>query len=238
MDMKDGVLLFAIAAIALLVLGALLAASILSQRPYSGGSLSYITVMASGTSYATPQNATIYVSMNGTGATAAGATADLSLVLESFNSTALKYIGGNRSLITTQSYTLYRPYNSTNYTAAESVAVTVPHIDSVAPLLGALSEVRNTYIGGVSVMLSPQQIGQLTNNALSIALQNATSQAQALAGGMQVTVRNITVAGPYIFPVAGYGAQGSAEVSAHNPIFYSGRQGITQRITVVYTYSR
>ena len=238
MRMKDGVLLFAIAALALLVLGALLAVSILSHRPYSAGGLSYITVSASGTSYATPQNATVYISMNGTGATAAEASANLSVVLGDFNSTALKYIGGNRSLITTQSYTLYRAYNSTNYTAAESVAVMVPHIGNVASLLGALSGVRNTYIIGVSAMLSPQQIGQLTNNALSIALQNATSQAQALAGGMQVTVRNITVAGPYIFPVAGYGAQVSAAGSSRSPIFYSGRQGITQRITVIYTYSR
>ncbi len=236
--MKNDALVFAIAAIALLVLGSLLAMSILSQRPSFVGNLSYITVSASGTSYATAQNATIYVSMNGTGASGAEATANLSVVLEDFNSTVLKYIGGNRSLITTQSYTLYRAYNSTNYTAAETVAVTVPHIGNVAALLGALSHVRSAYIGGVSAMLSPQLADQLTNNALSIALQNATSQAQILAGAMPVTVMNITVSGPYVFPIVGYSTAGSGAASGRSPIFYSARQGVTQRVTVLYSYSR
>jgi uncharacterized protein YggE len=234
--MKAETLLFMVTVVAILVLGAVVALVTVMPAGAKSASSSYITVTASGMAYASPQNATVYVTMNGSGNDSAIATANLSLALSNFNYTVMKYVGGNSSRITTESYTLYKVYNKSAYVATESVSVSLPAIQNVSAMLGELSHLKNTYINGVDAKLSAQQVSQLTGSALSSALNNATSQAQVLAGSAALTVRNITVSKGY--PVYPYGsfASSAAPAPGPSPIFYNGRQGVVEEVTVQYSY--
>jgi len=196
--------------------------------------LKYITVTASGTSYSYPQSAALYVTLNATGSDAAIATSNLSLTLSQFNYTVAKYIGGNSSRISTQSYYLQKVWNSSKYEAVEEVSISVPQIQNVSPLLGTLSLIQNVYIDQVSSMLTSQQVSQLTQSALGAAMQNATAQAQAVAGANStIIVKNVTISRSYVYPFPTAAAAGSSQ----NPIFFNGREGVEEQVTVLFSYT-
>ncbi len=228
--------MFIIAVVAILAMAGVLALSVLYPNgSFQNQGLRYLTITASGTSYSYPQSAMLYVSMNGTGATSAIATSNLTLTLNEFNYTVAKYIGGNSSRISTQSYALQHVWNSSKYEATELVSVSIPQVQNVTPLLTVLSVIRNVYISQVSAQLTDSQIGQLTQTALAQALQNATSQAMVLAGNNTVTIKNITVSRNYVYPYPLYATSAGAPGS-QNQLFFNGRQGVQEQVTVLYSY--
>ena len=232
---KTEFLLFILAALAIVAMAAVMAIAVL----YPGGvlqgqSVKYLTVTASGTSYSYPQTGTIYVSMNGTGGTAEAATSNLSATLDQFNYTVLKFIGGNSSRIQTEGYSLQRVWNSSKYVATETVAVSVPDVQNVSSILGTLSLIQNIYISQVTSQLSDRQVQQLTQSALQLALQNATVQAQALAGNSTVTLVNVTVSKTYTYPF--FSSALAASSAYGNPIFFNGRQAVEEQVTALFSY--
>lgn len=235
--MKSDFLLFAIGVFAILVMGVVIGLNMLYPNGVSHGQQNArISVSASGIAYGSPQAATLYVLINGSGNTPEIATSNLSLSLSAFNSTVSKYIGGNLSRITTQSYSLQKVYNTTMYQASEYVSVSIPNIASISSLLGALSTINNVYINQVSADLSGQQVAAMTNEALKLALQNATAQAQTLAGNSTLTITNISTiqSGPY--PSYRY-FSAAANTAGGNPIYFSGRQAVEETVNVQFSYT-
>ena len=195
-----------------------------------------IVVSASGSAAAAPQHATLLVFVNGTGATTAIATSNLSQTLNTLNSTISPYIGVNASLINTQSYSLWQSRNGT-YVATESVSVSLPNILNVSKILGSLSLVKNVYIQGVGTQFSPQQVNSLTQQALKLAMANATNQAATLSPNKTITIRNISVSRSFYYPYHPLGLGASSVSAAQNPLFFSGRSSITETVTVVFTHN-
>lgn len=229
--MRNETLSFLIAAFAILVIASVLALGVLYPNGLGGGrGKSYISVSATGSAYGTPQLATLYVIMNGSGATTAIASSNLSLTLSEFNNSISKYVSGNLSKVTTQSYTLLR-YNQT-YVATEMVSVALPDMSNVSPAIGDLSQIKNVYISRVSSRLTGQQEATLRKQALQSAMLNASEQAAALAPNKTLTILNITAAQPYIYPNVAF-ASGAAY---QNPLFYTGTETLTQSVYVIYSY--
>lgn len=67
-----------------------------------------IAVSASGVAYGYPDQATIYMSMNGTGQTPAAANSNLSQTTSAVAIALGPYVNNNQSLIQTQSYNIYK----------------------------------------------------------------------------------------------------------------------------------
>lgn len=201
---------------------------------FQNSGLSYITVTATGTNYSYPQAATLYVSMNGTGSTSAIASSNLSLTLSEFNYTVAKYIGNNSSRISTESYSLQKQWNSSKYVAVETVSVYIPQVQNVTALLSTLSVIQNVYINQVSAQLTVAQTMELSSEALAQALSNASAQAMVLSGNRAVRIRNITVSRNYVYPFQAY-TNGAAASSTQ--LFFNGRKGVQEQVTVLYSYS-
>jgi uncharacterized protein YggE len=224
-----------------------------SQRP---SHQSMITISASGTVTANPTQSSLYLFLNGTGNTSASAVANLSVVTGRLNSTLEPYLNGNSSLIQTQSYNVYPTNNCTRiypgpvypvvyptttiycnstrtfYVASESVTVTIPNIGSTDAAITGLSEIKGIYISEVSAKLSAQQQTNMSQRALTLALSNATAQAQALAGGKGVSIVNITVQNTYFYPLGVFSA---AAVAASNQTFFAGTASVTKNVYVVFS---
>ena len=233
--MRTDAFLFVIAVFAVFVIGLVLILSILypNGMPESQQA-KHISISASGMAYASPSRATMYVMINGSGYTPAIATANLSDTIDAFNSTVLKYIGGNSSGITTQSYSLRKVYNKTAYQVTEFMAVSIPNIDNVSPLLGSISAINNVYVNQVEAQLSGIQTGTMIRNALSLAVQNATSQAQAIAGNSTLIITNISVYSTptyFYYPLAAQQA-----VENNGQLYFNGRQGVRETISVRFLY--
>lgn len=214
---------------------------------------SLITISASGSVTANPTQGTIYLFLNATGSTSASAVANLSVITGIINATLMPFLNGNSSMIQTQSYDVYPtiscsnstyypyPYTTTIcpsprrfYLATEYLLVTIPNIGDVNAALVGLSGINGVSIDNVASKLSPQQQTSLSQQALSIALNNATSQAQVLlTSGQHLTIRNITVQNNYVYyPVAGVF---SAANAASNQTFFPGRATVTKSIYVVFS---
>ncbi len=227
-------LFFLIGALALLIMGTLIALFIL----YPSGVLEsqqakHISISADGIEYASPQTATLYATMNGSGESPAIAASSLAVTINEFNFTVLKYIGGNSSGITTQSYSLQKVYNKTEYQATESVLVSIPSIDNVSPVLSALSSVSNVYVNQVTAQLSGSQTAAMIKGALVLAVQNATAQAQAIAGNSTLIIDNISVYGNQIYP---YAFAASAPAANGEQLYFNGRHGVKETVSVEFSY--
>ena len=232
-----------------------------------GRATSAITLGATGTAHAKPSQAQISISINGTGPATSSAVQNLSATLNRFNSTVYRFLNGNTSLIETTYYSVYKPYsycpilpqktgsnassalypvicakNSTGYTAAEDISVTLPNISNTSAFLGAIASIPNVYVASVNPMLSNSQASSLRSAALSDAIANATSQAYALLGPNAVIYsRNISVNSYYSYPY-GYASSGAlaGSVQGRNatigPQFYTGTSQVTESISVVFHY--
>ncbi|MCL4365293.1 MAG: SIMPL domain-containing protein [Candidatus Marsarchaeota archaeon] len=233
--MKTDAFLFVIAVLAVLVVGAMLALSILYPNGAQGPQQARrISISASGIAYASPSMATMYVMINGSGYTPAMATANLSDTMNAFNSTVLKYIEGNVSGITTQSYSMRKVYNRTAYQATEFVTVSIPDIGNVSPLLGSISSINNVYVDQVEARLSGNQTSAMINDALSMAVQNATSQAREIAGNSTLTITNVSVYGTpryFYYPLAA-----AAEAGTNGQLYFNGRQGVRETVSIEFLY--
>lgn len=218
---------------------------------------SMISVSAEGIANGTPTHALMYVTVFGTGNTSRIAVANLSSTLVAFNRTVAPYINNNFSLVTTQSYSVYRQtpwppirplynasipvttvYNSTGngaYNATELISIELNNIKNVSPLLLALSNIKDIYVSSVSSQLSANETQTLRNEAYAAAMANATAQAQAVApSGSTLTPMNISIGSYYFYPVA----QATGAESSVPPIYYSGQQQVSVSVTVQFSYSK
>jgi uncharacterized protein YggE len=171
------------------------------------------------------------------------ATSNISSTLKVLNYSLAQFIGGNLSDIKTTAYSLRKSYNvsrnEATYTATELLQVTIPEVGNVSTLLGTISAIQDVYVTSVSAQLTDAQISALRYEALSYALQNATAQAQTLAGG-QVYVGNVTVNSFAYYPFAasgGFAASQTLGTSAGQlpgPIFSAGRSSVTESISAVF----
>ncbi len=232
--MRSDSFLFAIGVLAIVVMGSLIALVILyPQGLHAAQTAKHISISASGIAYASPQTAMLYAMINGSGYTPAVATLNLSNTLSVFNSTILGYIGNNSSDITTQSYSLRKVYNKTAYEATEYVVVDIPNINNVSNILGLLSKVNDVYVGKVTSQLSGSQTSSMIKSALSLAVQNATAQAQAIAGNQSLSVLNVSI---YSSPIYPYSAFASAIPSGNGQLYFNGRQGVSETVSMEFSY--
>ncbi|MCL4379668.1 MAG: SIMPL domain-containing protein [Candidatus Marsarchaeota archaeon] len=201
------------------------------QTPGQSQAMSYITITATGSVSATPQQAVVSLTANGTAKTAANATAMLSNTLAAMSSVLSGYIM-NGTTIQTTSYQLYRPYNSSYYTASEGVTAMLP-INRTGAAISALSSISNLFVNGVSIQLSQSQSAGMRSMALILAMQNASTQAQQLVGpATRITISSITVSS------AGYPLPGPTFAVAENKVpVFPGQQSVTESVVVKFSYS-
>lgn len=207
--------------------------------------LNAISISATGTVYNRSSQAQLSINVNGTGLTSAAAVQNISATLSKFNTTILKYVGGNLSQISTTYFNAYKLYNKTGYGATEGLTVTLSNISNSSSAIGALSDIPNVYVTYASPQLSNAQISKMRIAALSLALSNATSQAHALIGNSTIYGTNISVNNYYVYPftyglaatpaVAGNGAGSSSNITI-TPQFYGGLNKVSESITVSFTY--
>lgn len=250
--------LYAVIILSALVLGLLIFAgfAIFGSRSQSGTStLSYtnstirlnsLVISASGTVTNKSTQATVYVDINGTGQTNQLAVQNLSNTLQSFNSTALKYINGNLSRISTSYFNTNKLYNKSGYEAQESLSVIIPNVNNVSSFIGAISTIPNAYVVGAASTLSAAQISSMRTSALTLALANATSQAQALVGkNNTIYSTNISVNSYNVYPfsyavgaVGGGGANAAATpiTTTITPQFYGSTGQVTESVSVTFLW--
>lgn len=177
----------------------------------------------------------------------------LGAIASSLNATLLPLLNGNSSDIQTQSYAVFVPPTCSNstvyytgrpicipqgaptyYVAEESLLITLPNIGNVTAALAGATGIKGIGVSGVSAKLSAQQQTEMMQQALSAALQNATSQATALASGSQLELVNMTVLNGYlVYPV--YNAAGVAAQASANQTFFAGRATVTKSIYIVFS---
>jgi uncharacterized protein YggE len=217
--------------------------------------ISLIRITSSGTLTAVPSEASIYVYLNGTGATAAAAVANLSTIAGTLNQTVLPLLNGNLSNLQTLNYNVYVPGTCPNatqyyyyrpyycippggdkfYVAAETMLVNIPSTNNINGAISKIAQISGVGIGSISAKLSDSQQTALGQQALTLALANATTQAQALAGtGVQVSVINITVNSQYYYPMYASGGVVSSNVSRNQSSFFPGTAQITRSVSVVF----
>lgn len=252
--MKNDILfLYVIVLLAIIVFGGLSVYSFILVGRHSAPTTTttvtntqQLTISASGTVYNRSTQSDLYVTVNATGLTNAAAVQNISLTLDKFNSTILKYVDGNLSRVTTSYFQVYKLYNKTGYQATESLTVTIPQIANTSAAINALSNISDVYVGSAQPQLSDAQISIMRVNALADAMANATSQAHALVGNSSLQVLNITLNNYRIYPIEGAGAvsspgaSGGAPSSAPvniTPQFYGGTNQVTESVTVVFGWT-
>lgn len=215
-----------------------------------------LTITASGTASAPPTRSALTVSLQGLGKTAAVATANLTNETNQLNSSILKYINNNASLITTTYFNLYQSqgyyytqsqgyYNTYNgYIATEQVSIQVPNLKNLSKIIGALSSIKNLTIYSYQATLSNSQITQLRSAALSNATANATSQAYAVLPNKSLTVINVSINNYRYYPIYINGAAlksavtSPSTVNATGPQLYGGTTSVTESVTITFSYPK
>ncbi len=207
---------------------------------------SFIFITASGSASALPAFATVFVNVQAFGSNPAAATNNISFALHDLNASVLRYINGNLSNIRTTSFNIYNRSNfytrnisiKKPYVAQESLSIKVPNIDNISNIIGAISGVNGTSITNVVENLSSAQISSLRANALSIALQNATSQADILSQNKTLIIKNITVDYYHFYPfsLSSQAFMTSSATAQQIPSFFIGNDTVTQSITVTFSF--
>ncbi len=162
------------------------------------------------------------------------AAANLSASLAELNKTLLNY-AINASSISTDTYNLYKVFDNktsiTRYIAVEALHVNVAGTENASVLLASAATIGNVYVTSLNSRLSDYQIESSRNEALSRAVQNATSQAKAVSPREELSVKNISISSYSIYPYV-FGAS----MSASAPTIYAGTKQVTESITVVFAY--
>lgn len=215
-----------------------------AQAASQSAPTSHLSITASGSAVGVPTQARIYVSVEGRGGTARVATDNLTASLDSMSSALQPLVGENSSMISTDYYNLYNysgfyytGYNG--YVATEGVSITIPDIDNVSAALGALSSVNGISIQSTYAQLSDSQLVSMRDLALARAVANATSQAEALLPGKNLTASNITIGyvySPIILPVSASALMSSAGAGGQVPEYFKGTQTLTETVTVRFSY--
>ncbi len=224
-----------IAIIAILVLGLALWISIL----YPSGGIaqkmqgSTIKVTATGSVSQYPAVGVIYATINGSGKTTAIANDNLSLAYANLNSSVFQYIGKNSSNIQTQYYYTSKVYNESRYQAIENVKITLSSSKNISDVLNILASINNVQVTQASAKLSDSQIESMRSSALSLALENATQQAETLSNNATLVVQNITV-GQAVMPV--FPTVSLSTAKSYPTVFSYGNQGLTETVTVIFAH--
>ncbi len=224
-----------IAVLAILAMGVILALSVLYPKglPQSAKT---VTVSASGSSSALPQDGVLDIYANGTGGTAGIATSNLSLTLAQVNETLLKYTTANQ--VRTQYYNLGMERNSSVFIASEGLHVIIPEVGNTTAALMGLSSLKNVYVQDAGAMLSSRQVAALREAALRSALRNATAQAETLTGNATLTTSNMTTSTYRVYEPLGLTAGSSVSNPAKEPsqLFFNGNESIVESVSVTFTY--
>ncbi len=223
-----------------------------------------IPVRASGAIHAVPTETVINLNVNGTENTSQLATANISSTLNRLNSTLSTYLNGNMSLVKTESYnikviyainesaltlclskykdnmSICKSFSSTYkpvFMVSESLRVTLLNSNRTSNLLGSLASIPNVYISSVSSTLSDKQITEMRLEALKMAVQNATEQAQAVVGNSTVlTLGNVTIDNNNVYyPVYNTGLS-TVESTNIAPQYYTGINDVVETITAYFHY--
>lgn len=212
-----------------------------------------ITVSATGSVNAVPAQAVVYLLLNATGSTSTSAISNLSAASQSLNSTLMPFLNYNSSLIQTLSYSVYAPSRCKNYTtiypyvpvyciepnatvfyvATEYIKVTLPDARGVNLALEQISGVPGLTISNVASELSTQQQASLDQQALALAMSNATSQAQIVAGTGKISLQNVTIENGYIYYPT-YGVFSEKSAGSTNASFFPGTASASKTVLAVF----
>ena len=224
--------MYVFAILVVILFAGIIATMVLFPNGFQGSSQQkMIAVRATGTASGYPSEGIVYLTLNGTGQTAAIATSNLSLSASKLNYTLLKYT--NSSDISTVYYSLSMIRNSSMYSATEEVMVTAPE-SNVSSILGSAASINGISINSASAKLSDSQISALISKAISAAMANATSQAVLLAANSSVTPINISSSSLYTYPLYQRAVFPTAALSPQAPSFFAGTQSVTEQVTVVF----
>lgn len=236
--------LSAIAIVALVLIGVFAAARpIIVQTP---GSNSTKTLQANGvgTVSATPDEVQLYLAVETQAATATQATQDNAGTMTQVMQ-ALVNAGVSRDSISTVSYTLTPTYNSSNndqttptkiigYIAQNSIQVTLTNSSHVGMVLDTAVAAGANEVGGITFTFTSQTYANLQKQALQLAIQDASGQAQSMA-----TVLGVHIVAP-ISVTTGYSYQPSIErmatSNAQTPI-QPGTLQIAANVQITYEIS-
>ncbi|MEM3839052.1 MAG: SIMPL domain-containing protein [Candidatus Micrarchaeaceae archaeon] len=212
-----------------------------------------ITVTATGYAAGQPSQATMYITINGTGSTVQDAVSNVSSTANAFNKTIYKYVNGNLSNIQTSSYYVQKLCNSTyyisvpqeyqacssnfQYQAEEQLIVLIPDQANLSAAIGSISAIPNVYINSIYLQLSNAQAAKLKKAALSAAMENATTQAEeALGAGYNISIANISIDNYYLRSTPFY--YSGAGPAVPSPIIYQGTSSVSATITVSFSYAK
>jgi len=236
--------LSAIAIVALVLIGVFAAARpIIVQTP---GSNSTKTLQANGvgTVSATPDEVQLYLAVETQAATATQATQDNAGTMTQVMQ-ALVNAGVSRDSISTVSYTLTPTYNSSNndqttptkiigYIARNSIQVTLTNVSHVGMVLDTAVAAGANEVGGITFTFTSQTYANLQKQALQLAIQDASGQAQSMA-----TALGVHIVAP-ISVTTGYSYQPSIErmatSNAQTPI-QPGTLQIAANVQITYEIS-
>jgi len=196
----------------------------------------YITLTASGVAYGYPNQGLMYLFVNSTANNSSTALQNMESIVSRINSSVMPYLNGNASKIKTESYSLFKVYNSTNWEASEVIGVILPNVSNVNQVIGVLGKIDGVGIQSVQAQLSPSQFQSLLTLALQNAEQNATTQAQGIAGsGVPIQIQNITVEGyPIYYPLGLSSVPAISGGGGYNSSFFAGTTAVIRSVYVTY----
>jgi uncharacterized protein len=211
-----------------------------------------ITVVGTGQSSYTPNEALIQVSVQTDNTTAVAATSsnaqDVVNVIKALNG-----IGIANSSIQTQGYSLSANYANCysscvpqiiGYTVTNSLQVNITS-NSPTELGLNLGQVIDTSVkagaNGISLYFGASNaiLNQTTNEALQNAVSSADSQAHAIASSLGVSITGVisaTEGSPY-YPQPSYGLYAAAAITSVQTPIMPGTQTVSETVQVVYSTS-
>ena len=206
-----------------------------------------ITVNAKGTVYAEPDTAEIVLGVRTVADTSLKAQSENAEIMENVTS-ALKELGFTENQFRTSDFSIYPDYSNsssqtiTGYTATNTITVTTKDLDNITNVIDAAAKAGANINNGV--YFSVENPSQYYGKALELAVANAKTSAEYIAGALNVTIgAPVSVTengGGYSYETASSksmaaNADMDGGSGASTEIYYDDIE-ITARLTVVYNY--
>lgn len=234
--------------VAVALVAVLIIAILLYYNYPKEGHLSSVTITAIGHATSAPTNAELMLYLNSTANTTALAVEKLGATAYALNSTLSNYTNGNTSAVTTTGYNTYAippqypitnsSRNYTLYEASETVNVKLADFGTLEPLLSHIARIGDVSVTYISAGVSGSKSAALQQEALTDALDNATSQAQVIIGNATVAYKNVTLNSYYISPLVYSGVNGSPTESVpQHRLIFNGTVTVSRSVTVTFYYS-
>jgi hypothetical protein len=216
--------LSAIAIVALVLIGLFATSRPFAIQTNRSATTKTIQVNGVGTVTATPDNTLLQLAVMTQSPTATEATQDnagrMAKVIQ-----ALQSLGVGRTSVTTVSYSLTPVYDSSHdqqsppkvvaYAARNAIRITVENVSMTGTILDAAVTAGANEVNGISFTFAAQTLTSLQKQALQLAIQDASDQAQAMASSL-----GVRIVGP-LTVTTGYYNPPSVErltVSAQTPV--------------------